>query len=160
MQSSILVGLDKKNNLWIKLVGDVRLPWCISLDTYCEKVIKQPELQSVFVDLTNTDNIDSTTLGILAKISNYSRKFVKFAILISNNDDIDRLISSTGLTSIFEIKKDLNINHVLFDDLPIVSSSDDEIKKSVIDAHERLMELTKDNELKFKSLVDYLKESR
>ena len=45
MQSSILVGLDKKNNFWIKLVGDVRLPWCISLDTYCEKVIKQPGLK-------------------------------------------------------------------------------------------------------------------
>ena len=161
MQSSILVGLDKKNNFWIKLVGDVRLPWCISLDTYCEKVIKQPELQSVFIDLTNTDNIDSTTLGVLAKISNYSRKFCgNLPILISNNDDIYRLLSSTGLTPIFQIKKDLNINHVSFNDIPIVSSSDDEIKKSVIDAHESLMELTKDNELKFKSLVDYLKESR
>jgi anti-anti-sigma factor len=160
MQSSILVGLDKKNNFWIKLVGDVRLPWCISLDTYCEKVIKQPGLKKVFIDLTDTDNIDSTTLGVLAKISNYSRKFRdNLPILISINDDIDRLIISTGLMSIFEIKKDFNINPDLFDNLPIVSSSDEEIKKSVIDAHEKLMELTKDNQLKFKSLVDYLNES-
>ena len=57
MQSSIFVGLDKKNNFWLKLVGDVRLPWCISLDTYCEKVIKQPGLNKVFIDLTDTDNI-------------------------------------------------------------------------------------------------------
>ena len=161
MQSSILVGLDKKNNFWIKLVGDVRLPWCISLDTYCEKVIKQPGLKKVFIDLTDTDNIDSTTLGVLAKISNYSRKFRgNLPILISINDDIDRLIISTGLMSVFEIKKDFNINPDLFDNLPIVSSSDEEIKKSVIDAHQKLMELTKDNQLKFKSLVDYLNESR
>ena len=158
MQSNILVGLDKKNNFWIKLVGDVRLPWCISLDTYCEKVIKQPGLKKVFIDLTDTDNIDSTTLGVLAKISNYSRKFRgNLPILISINDDIDRLIISTGLMSIFEIKKDFNINPDLFDNLPIVSSSDEEMKKSVIDAHQKLMELTKDNQLKFKSLVDYLK---
>ena len=161
MQSSILVGLDKKNNFWIKLVGDVRLPWCISLDTYCEKVIKQPGLKKVYIDLTDTDNIDSTTLGVLAKISNYSRKFCgNLPILISINDDVDRLIISTGLTSIFEIKKDFNINPDLFDNLPVVSSSDEEIKKSVIDAHEKLMELTKDNQLKFKSLVDYLNKSR
>ena len=161
MQSSILVGLDKKNNFWIKLVGDVRLPWCISLDTYCEKVIKQPGLKKVFIDLTDTYNIDSTTLGVLAKISNYSRKFCgNLPILISINDDIDRLIISTGLMSVFEIKKDFIINFDLFDNLPVVSSSDEEIKKSVIDAHEKLMELTKDNQLKFKSLVDYLNESR
>ena len=161
MQSSILVGLDKKNNFWVKLVGDVRLPWCISLDTYCEKVIKQPGLKKVYIDLTDTYNIDSTTLGVLAKISNHSRKFCgNLPILISINDDIDRLIISTGLTSIFEIKKDFNINPDLFDNLPIVSSSDEEIKKSVIDAHEKLMELTKYNQLKFKSLVDYLNESR
>ena len=161
MQSSILVGLDKKNNFWIKLVGDVRLPWCISLDTYCEKIIKQPGLKKVYIDLTDTDNIDSTTLGVLAKISNYSRKFRgNLPILISINDDIDRLIISTGLMSVFEIKKDFNINPDLFDNLPIVSSSDEEIKKSVIDAHQKLMELTKDNQLKFKSLVDYLNESR
>ncbi len=62
--SKVLVGLQDKQCFWLKLEGDVRVPWCVSLETYCEAVIQQPGIKSVCVDLLATDNLDSTTLGV------------------------------------------------------------------------------------------------
>ena len=159
-ESNILVGLYKDQDFWLKLEGDVRVPWSISLETYCETVIKQPGIKNIVIDLTSAINIDSTTLGVLAKISKYSQKFLnKTPTLILENDDIKRLISSSGLTSFFEKCEPLVVEDIYFDNLPVLASSDDEIKKAVIAAHETLMDLTEDNLLKFGGLVKSLYKS-
>ena len=159
-RSSILVGLSDYENFWLKFEGDVRVPWCLSLEFYCESVIKQPGIKKIFIDLMNANNIDSTTLGVLAKVSKLSQKFCNnIPTLIFNNEDIDRLITSTGLASIFNIENEINIKNISFDNLPVLNSSDEDIKKIVIEAHENLIELTQDNQLKFGTLVDSLYKS-
>jgi len=53
----------------IKMEGDVRLTLCLSFDDFIEKMFDAPDFCSVVFDLSDAQAIDSTTLGLMAKIS-------------------------------------------------------------------------------------------
>ena len=48
--------------------GDVRLTLCTAVDGFLEKMFHDQQFKSVLVDLSRTDSIDSTSLGLLAKL--------------------------------------------------------------------------------------------
>ncbi len=52
----------------IRLEGDVRLTLCTTIDEYFQKMFSDPEFASVWLDLCDAEGIDSTTLGLLAKL--------------------------------------------------------------------------------------------
>ncbi|WP_156498460.1 STAS domain-containing protein, partial [Oleiphilus sp. HI0079] len=53
----------------LKLVGEVRLNACSTIDSVIEKISENPNFRSLVVDLSETDHLDSTTLGMLAKLA-------------------------------------------------------------------------------------------
>ena len=54
----------------LKLRGDVRVPVCTSLETFVEqRLLTDDSLRAVLIDLTETEAIDSTALGLLARIA-------------------------------------------------------------------------------------------
>ena len=77
--------------------GDVRLTLCTTVDDYLEKMFQDPGFRSVIVDLSETENIDSTSLGLLAKLSIQADKRFSFRpTLISTRKDITRILLSMG----------------------------------------------------------------
>lgn len=163
--SKVLVGLQDKKRFWIKLEGDVRVPWCVSLETYCEAVIKQPGITGVCVDLTAAENLDSTTLGVLAKVAIYTRNHCLVssadsssckAILLCHDENILRLVRSMGFESVFDIRDHFDAELLDFDELPLLACTEADMKDAVINAHKTLMEMTEDNRASFGSLVSAL----
>ena len=60
----------------LKLVGDVRVNLCTAIDDYFEHMFEDPDLESVLVNLCDAEGIDSTTLGLLAKLAlRFKRQF-------------------------------------------------------------------------------------
>ena len=58
--------------------------------------------KSVVVDLSHTESIDSTSLGLLAKLSiQADRRFGYRPILVSTQADITRILCSMGLDDVF-----------------------------------------------------------
>ena len=53
----------------LKFVGEVRLTLCSALDATIEKIFTAMNFNAIVIDLTETRSIDSTTLGLLAKLS-------------------------------------------------------------------------------------------
>lgn len=155
--SKVLVGLQDKQRFWLKLEGDVRVPWCVSLETYCEAVIQQPGIKSVCVDLLATDNLDSTTLGVLAKIAIYTTSHCgEKAILLCHDENILRLVRSMGFESVFDIRNSFDAEVLDFDELPLLACTEADMKDAVINAHKTLMDMTEDNRASFGSLVSAL----
>jgi len=69
----------------IKFVGDVRLNLCTTLDQFTDQMFQSDQFKTVIVDLTETQCIDSTSLGQLAKISIlYKEKYGQLPTIISN----------------------------------------------------------------------------
>ena len=163
MQSgTVEVALDPKG-FYLRLKGDVRVPWCVSLETFCETAIGQIGDGQVYVDLTLADNLDSTTLGVLAKVAIMaSRDTHHRAMLLCDNEDLLRLAMSMGFEQVFEICSAQNqkLDHISYRELPLVDCSEGDMQDAVIDAHQTLIDMTEDNRQAFEGLVDALKEKR
>jgi len=155
------IMVAKSNGVYVlKFDGDVRLTLCAALDIFLEKMIAEPELQAVFIDLSDTVGIDSTSLGFLAKISILTQKTYGWKpTIISVSDDITRLLMSMSFDQVFNIIEERIDGDDTLDELPTIEASEQDTKEQVLEAHKILMGLSDDNKAKFQELVSMLESS-
>ena len=145
----------------LKLLGEVRLTLCSTLESFLEKMFNEPDFSSVIIDLTETHTIDSTSLGLLAKLSIQAKKrFNLIPIIISTQDDTTRILLSMGFDSVFVIVRELDgLTPLNMCDLPCTDSSEQAIQSRVLEAHRILMSLNEENRQAFSDLVKLLERS-
>lgn len=156
MSGRILVG--SHDGVYVLLFeGDVRLTLCSAVDGYIEKMFQDPEFQSVVVDLSQTVGIDSTSLGVLAKLSIQAEKRHNFRpTLVSTRRDISRILHSMGFDDVFNIvEQPLKHEHQL-GQLPRREISEEAMRQQVLDAHRTLMSMNEANREAFQDLVEAL----
>lgn len=146
----------------VKLVGDVRVPTCTALETFIEQRMKaDTDLRAVLIDLTATEAIDSTALGLLARIAvQLQARGLGRPVLLCINPDIDRILMSMGFDKVFRILHTTAALNSSLDELPSGNLSDDAVTQQVIDAHRTLMSLNDSNTQAFRSLVDALESEK
>jgi anti-anti-sigma factor len=145
----------------IKLVGDVRLTFCTALDEYFDKMFAAPNFASVIIDLCRADNIDSTTLGQLAKLAlTAKRKHRLIPVILSTNPNITRILQSMGFDRVFDIRQDVPHTEADLGELPIVPESESGVRNRVIEAHRVLMGMSEHNRAQFQELVCALEGAR
>ena len=143
----------------IKLIGDVRVSLCGSFDQYIETILSSDKFISVIIDLTEAEGIDSTSLGMLAKISIEARsRFNLTPVIVSNCESINRLIKSMGFDHVFDIRDRAPECVSELSELPYVNCSEEGMREKVLNAHKVLMGLCEENEAKFKELVNALEQ--
>jgi len=99
----ILVG-EHDGVYLLKFVGDVRVTLCATMDGFLHELLERDDFRSVLVDLTETDGIDSTALGLLAKLSlETQRRFGVVPTLVSTRPDITRVLRAMGFPERFLI---------------------------------------------------------
>ncbi len=146
----------------LKLRGDVRVPICTSLETFIEDhLLNDKRLRAVMIDLTETDSIDSTALGLLAKIAVALRELnLGKPIILCLSSDINRILASMGFDEVFRILQTTAALRDRLDELPDEVLSEAEVTQCVIDAHRTLMGLSESNQQTFRSLVDALESEK
>jgi anti-anti-sigma factor len=141
----------------LKCVGDVRLTFCSALNETIEKTIKAHSFKSIVIDLTEVISIDSTTLGLLAKLSILSkRKFGMLPTLASTNPDVSRVLDSMGFNKVFNLVHTPAPCPECLNDLPEQDQSEAVVKARVLEAHQILMSLNESNRDEFRDLVSAL----
>jgi anti-anti-sigma regulatory factor len=155
----ILVAYDHGVNV-IRMLGDVRLTLCISFDNFISQMFEARPFEAVIFDLREATCIDSTTLGLMAKIAITSEKAgFKHPLVLTASLSINRLLETMGFCDIFELVQDaelpknpetiLNVSECGCDD-------EEQVKMRVLEAHRILMQLNTSNQNQFKALVDAL----
>ncbi|OTG96101.1 anti-anti-sigma factor GigB [Acinetobacter sp. ANC 3832] len=144
-----------------KLIGEVRAQSCISLDKLLAKIEQQKDVVGAIVDLTETTFIDSTVLGILAKLGLKLKQIHHIqAVMLSTNSDISTLANSMGLGQVFVILNycgDPNVcTRALIDD----HVTHNAMLCTVLDAHKTLMKLNDNNQNMFEPLVKQLEKQQ
>ncbi len=138
----------------LKLVGDVRLTMSTSLDNFIIAMFAEPGFASVTIDLGETDGLDSTTLGLLAKIAIKAREQFEFTpLLVCTDPSIIKLLDSMCFDTIFDIREQVPEQLSDFGELPVAVSSEAEVKEKVLEAHRLLMGLSEENAERFRELV-------
>lgn len=159
MQPGKILFAEHEGSFIIKLVGDVRLTLCTSFDEFLERMFTHPKFLSVVVDLNDAEGIDSTTLGLLAKLAIQSQKRFNFRpVLLCNKEDILRIISSMGFDEVFEVQQGASqIDKAA--ELPMRQEAEDAVRQRIICAHKVLMDLRAENRLRFQELIKALEAS-
>lgn len=142
----------------LKLRGDVRVPVCTSLESFVEQqLLTDASLRAVLIDLTETEAIDSTALGLLARIAvALQDRQMGRPIILCINPDIERILVSMGFDKVFRILQTTAALRDHLAELPADQLSEDEVTQAVIDAHRTLMSLNENNQNAFSGLVDAL----
>ena len=141
--------------------GDVRYTLCMALDRYITELCENDDLLGFVVDLTRVEGIDSTNLGILARLARMMQKRgLPKVTLISTDEDINELLSAVGFDSVFNI---VSRNVVESDDLDEIPSTDMDAKKMrniFLQAHRELIELNGQNKEMFKDVIAAFEQDR
>ena len=151
---------EQEGTFVLKFVGEIRLTLCSVLDSTIEQIFSATNFSSIVIDLIETKSIDSTTLGLLAKLSILSRQKVGLLpTLVTSNPDITRLLHSMGFDQVFNIVDQPRISMDSLQDLPCQDVSEEEVRSKVLEAHRILMGLNDSNRQAFRDLVEALERS-
>ncbi|MFH7808985.1 MULTISPECIES: anti-anti-sigma factor GigB [unclassified Acinetobacter] len=144
-----------------KLIGEVRAQSCISLDKLLNRIEQQSNVVGAIVDLTQTTFIDSTVLGILAKLGLKLKQIHNIqAVMLSTNSDITTLANSMGLGQVFVILNYCGDPNVCTLELTEEHITHRNMLTTVLDAHKTLMELNQSNQNMFEPLVKQLQKEQ
>ena len=162
MQAGKILIAQHDGTFVIKLVGDVRLTLCTTMDDFLGKMFADPGFVGVLVDLCETEGIDSTSLGLLAKLALQSKQHCHpLPIIKSPNPDITRLLESMGFDKVFDIRKKLHqLSTEELAELPVLEADEEVVREKIIEAHRVLMTLNKENRDTFSALVTTLETMR
>ena len=158
---NILVA-DHQGVYVIKMSGDVRLTLCISFDEFIESIFNRDDFCTVLFDLGDATGLDSTTLGLIAKlaIKSESQKQIK-PLIICHNPAIQRLLVTMGLDELCQLIAKPPEDYCQIADFVALTPGnvDNEalVKAKVLESHCVLMELNENNRETFKDLVQTLK---
>lgn len=145
----------------LKFIGDVRLSLCSTLDAFVVDMFKSPNFSKVLIDLRETEGIDSTSLGLLAKLSIQSQKHLgDKPTIFSPKDDITKLLTQMGFDEVFYLHKQDLVEQCALSELPLRKASEQQACAYVLEAHQVLMSLNEDNRETFKDLVSALEAER
>jgi len=156
-QGRILVG-DCDGVYLLKLVGDVRVTLCISAEGFINRMLADPDFKTVTVDLTEARGMDSTSLGILARLAIETRRQHHFrpTVLITN-PDLEKLLKVSGFGDEFVFVRMASTATVPVSEIPRRNGMDEaELRRRVIDAHRTLMSMNAANADTFRDLVEAL----
>lgn len=140
----------------LKFTGEVRAPMCATLDNFLERMFGDEEISSILIDLTQTEYIDSTALGLIAKAAVFLQMHNhRKPIILSTNKDVTRVLESMGFDQVFIILA-CECHEECLNELPESEPSEHEMMEKVISAHRVLMGLSEQNQATFKNLVEAL----
>lgn len=141
----------------LKFVGAIRYTLSCSLHQFLDRLFTQQDFDAILIDLTEATCIDSTNLGLLAKIANamWERNDAKTTI-ISTNPDIDETLASVGFDRIFTICNDVRNCRPTDRTVAIAAPSKTDLAQTLFEAHRLLSGLNERNRQMFRSVVEAL----
>jgi len=149
--------------LVLKFIGEIRYTMGgvfggpAALNSFLDSTLTQPGIHEVIIDLTEAESVDSTNLGVMAKVTRYTQQHCGHqAIIISTNRDINTLLESVGFDQVFTILTDTDVSGNDLQPLPEHHGDPKAFAQLVLDAHRELAALNEQNRAAFKSVISAL----
>ena len=140
----------------LRYVGEIRYPIAPSIDRFVKALIQNNLIDAFVVDLSETDSIDSTNLGELARIAQRLRaEGRRRPVIVSPQISINQLLRSMALDEVF----DLTVQAHAFDgnDIPTdVEITHEELAAVMLESHKSLATVGEANRQKFCDVIALL----
>ncbi|MDD5263102.1 MAG: STAS domain-containing protein [Methylacidiphilales bacterium] len=158
-KSAILVKQDGALAI-ARIVGKGSFKNARFLKNYAETVSGAGTNQ-VILDLQECLHMDSTFMGVLAGIACEQKKLghQRLKIIHANSRNME-LLASLGLNRILEIDPIINNEAADSSYTPLETNEEadkDEVARTMLDAHQKLIDTDKNNAAKFQDVITFLK---
>lgn len=141
----------------LRFIGDIRYTLSPSIDRFLEEIFATSKPAGFVIDLTETDSIDSTNLGLLARLAKKMKTLDPRRItIVSNRTDINSVLNSMALDEVFDIVEDAGLETGSAREVPQQDIDRETLARTLIDAHRALMELNEHNRKTFQDVVTSL----
>jgi anti-anti-sigma factor len=146
----------------LRLVGEVRYPLAPALDAWLRKLFDGPAPRGFVIDLSDTTAIDSTHLGLLARVSKRLRQAgAPHATIVTGRPDITEVLLSMGFDEEFQLvdadgrpaAAALGADGDMVAQGGSNAADDTALADTVLDAHRALIELNERNREQFADVV-------
>lgn len=141
----------------IRVVVEGRYQLSSALNEFLNRLFARCDFQDILIDLTQASIVDSTNLGLLAKITQFTQtRFGRKAVILSSNPDLNQILEAVCFDREFILVKEPQALVGVDFELPGCTQSDLEQTRTVLEAHKSLMALDPRNVEAFKEVVALL----
>lgn len=158
MSAGTILSSREADTCYIRLVGRLTFAASRCFDTFIEQLFDEPT-QNVVIDLNDADYLDSTMLGLLAKIARrLQADRQRRPTILSGREDIDILLDSVCFDAAFDIVHGRRLDGMSFTEIPALAGGAP-ATDTLFEAHQLLMDLSERNRDAFHDTVATLKRS-
>lgn len=150
----------RRADAWVlRFEGPIRYTGAHALDSFLDQLFARHRPASICVDLSAATSIDSTGIGMLAKIANGLREAGSAkAVLVSTNPEITEVLVNLCLDEVCLIVSagEASAATEAADAIPPTTPSEQDVAATILEAHRLLSGLSAHNCETFRSVVDAL----
>lgn len=145
----------------LRIEGEVRYTIAPVVERFLDRLFARAAVGSVLVDLTDATFLDSTMLGVVARIAGRMRALHNAKpTIVCKSGDILTLLRSMGFDQVFDVVSGASSG--ARGALPVVAAADGsspearELARTVLDAHRTLAAMNPQNEAVFHDVVEMM----
>jgi anti-anti-sigma factor len=135
----------------LRVVGEIRYTMAPTLERFLAALVDVDSTRGFVVDLTQCTLIDSTNLGLLARLAR--RVAPQRVTLVSDQEDINIVLDSMGFRTVFDIVDATGECLEGGTELAPTSVDREQLRATMLNAHRTLMELNENNKEMFRDVV-------
>ncbi|MEW5742012.1 MAG: STAS domain-containing protein [Myxococcota bacterium] len=144
----------------VVLRGPVRYPQARALRRFVDEVVLPSGCDTLFLDISSVDAIDSTGMGLLARVG---RAMVeghgRRAILVGPTRDVAPCLRAAAFDSLFHLADSFPYDpQVELHDVPLSPEPGPPLARVMLDAHQTLAEVAERNRAAFADVISALDE--
>lgn len=138
-------------------MGQISYPLAPSIERFVDRLFCGRDQPAFVIDLNQTESIDSTNLGLLARIANRVDQCGGPRVTItSERQDINDLLEGMAFDEIFDIVERNGWVAEWGEMVPVEESDLETMRDTILEAHRTLAALTEDNRERFAEVVAVL----
>jgi len=148
---------ERNGTCVLRFQGPIRYTMAASFDAFLNELLAQRAPRMICADLSDTESIDSTGIGLLAKIAIAQRRAGRSKpLLFSSKRDINEVLCSMSLDEVFQMIEQPPEAGDLEAVTPTTQPSERELRRTIFEAHLLLSGLSEGNRAMFKDVVEGL----
>lgn len=140
---------------WVlRFIGAIRYTMAHPVDSFLDELFRRENPGRICVDLNDTTSIDSTGIGLLAKIAVGLEQAGKGApLLFSSNPDIIETLRNVCLDEVCTLLPGAP-EAVAANAIPDTCPDERQLARTIVSVHCLLCDLSSENRAKFKGVID------
>ncbi|WP_196138458.1 STAS domain-containing protein [Aliikangiella sp. G2MR2-5] len=145
---------------YIKFCGTVRYSHCSGLEAHIDKIFGENEFAEIVIDLKEADILDSTALGLMARIAiEFKKRSELQPVVFVRKGELYNILKRVCFDQVFRLICDEpGVDSAdNYQELESVSQDEQQVLNRVIEAHRYLAQIDASNEKLFEDITQALK---